>query len=201
MTYEIEMKLDIAPEDIELLLQHPLLIAAASPQKRFLDSRYFDTPALDLMARHAALRVRRIGGLWIQTFKLGGTVTDGLHTRPEWETIVPDNQPHPHLFTDPIIRDVLPDNRIALLQPIFHTEFWRTSWMLDYLGSIIEVALDQGKVSSQGRSTCIHEVELELKSGNADRITTLARELSLTVPLIPESVSKAERGYALYQEW
>lgn len=201
MTNEIELKLNIAPEDVELLLHHPRLVAAGSPQKRFLTSQYFDTPTLDLMALHTALRVRHIGGLWVQTVKIGGTVADGLHIRPEWETVVPDNRPHPHLFTDPVIRTVLTEKRIALLQPVFQTEFWRSIWVLDYAGSVIEVALDQGNVSSQGRSTPIHELELELKSGNADALTRLAYELSQPVPLQPESVSKAERGYALYQEW
>ena len=201
MTNEIELKLNIAPEDVELLLLHPLLTGAGNLQKYFLSSQYFDTPALDQMAQHAALRVRRIGGLWIQTVKIGGTVTEGLHVRPEWETVVPDDRPHPHLFTDPIIRAVLTDSRVALLQPVFKTEFWRSVWVLDYMDSVIEVALDQGDVNSQGRCVPIHELELELKSGNSGTLSRLARELSQRILLQPESLSKAERGYALYQQW
>ncbi len=201
MTNEIELKLTIAAEDIDQLLLHPLLSGARNRQKYFLCSQYFDTPTLDLMAQRAALRVRRIGGLWIQTVKIGGTVTEGLHVRPEWETVIPDDRPHPHLFTDPIIRAVLTDSRVALLQPVFKTEFWRSLWVLDYMDSEIEVALDQGDVNSQGRCVPIHELELELKSGNSDTLSRLARELSQQIPLQPESLSKAERGYALYQEW
>ncbi|MHB1678195.1 MAG: CYTH domain-containing protein [Sulfuriferula sp.] len=201
MINEIELKLNIAPDDIALLLQHPILLAAGKSQTRFLASHYFDTPTLDLMAQHAAFRVRSIGGLWVQTIKIGGNVVDGLHIRPEWETVIPDNQPHPLLFTDPIIRAVLTDNRAALLQPIFQTEFWRTTWLLTYQDSNIEVALDEGDVSSQGRSQPIHELELELKSGNADTLIKLAAELSQHIVLRPESISKAQRGYALYQEW
>ena len=201
MTNEIELKLTIAPHEMYALQQHPILLAAGKPHCRLLLSRYFDTPTLDLMAHHAALRVRRIGGVWIQTIKIGGTAINGLHNRPEWEIVIPDDQPHPLLFTDPIIRTVLTDNRAALLQAVFQTEFWRNTWLIKYQGSSIEVALDQGQVSCQGRSQPINELELELKSGNPDTLHKLAEELSQNVALQPESTSKAQRGYALYQEW
>ena len=201
MPNEIELKLTISPHEAAILMQHPLLVAAGKPQCRLLLSYYFDTPTLDLMAHHAALRVRRIGGLWVQTIKIGGTAVNGLHIRPEWEIVIPDSQPHPLLFTDPLVRTVLTDNRAALLQPIFQTEFWRKTWLLNYQGSSIEAALDQGEVSSQGRRLPINELELELKSGNPDTLSQLADELSQHIVLQPEPVSKAQRGYALYQEW
>jgi len=199
MTTEIELKLKIDPADVNLLLQQPVLIAAGEPHRRLLVSRYFDTPALELMARHAALRVRRIGQQWIQTVKIGGTAVNGLHTRPEWEIPVPDDQPHPELFTEPAVRAVLQEHITSRLQAVFQTEFWRSTWLIDFHDSRIEVALDQGEVGSLRRSEPICEVELELKSGNAEALTALADLLSRHIALMPDSVSKAQRGYALYR--
>lgn len=199
MTTEIELKLKIAPADVNLLLQQPVLAAADEPLRRLLVSRYFDTPALELMARHAALRVRRVGQQWIQTVKIGGTAVNGLHTRPEWEIPVADDQPHPELFTEAAVRAVLSEHIASRLQPVFQTEFWRSLWLIDFHDCRIEVALDQGEVRSLGRSEPICEVELELKSGHAEALTTLADLLSAHIALTPDSVSKAQRGYALYQ--
>lgn len=199
MTDEIELKLAIAPDDIPLLLRHPILLAAGNAQSRLLSSQYYDTPGLDLMARHAAFRVRRIGGLWMQTIKIGGSAVDGLHIRPEWETVLPDGRPQPELFTDPIIRAVLTDDCITQLQPVFQTEFRRTTWLLTYQHSNVEVALDQGEVTSGGHREQISELELELKSGGAGALTALAEELSRHIALQPDSISKAQRGYELYR--
>lgn len=199
MTTEIELKLKIAPADINLFLQLPLLTAAGAPHRRLLVSRYFDTPALELMRCHAALRVRRVGEQWIQTVKIGGTAVNGLHTRPEWEIPVPDSQPHPQLFTEPAVRAILPEPVASRLQPVFQTEFWRSTWLVDFQDSRIEVALDQGEVRSLERSEPICEIELELKSGRTEALIALADQFSRHVALTADSISKAQRGYALYQ--
>ena len=200
MMNEIELKLAIAPNDVAVLINHPLLSNNTS-ECRLLISQYFDTPTLDLMTNQTAFRVRNVGGIWVQTIKIGGSAVNGLHIRPEWEIVIPNNQPHPHLFTDPIIRTILTENRAALLQPVFQTKFWRSTWLIPYRDCQVEVALDQGEVCSQGRSMPIYELELELKSGEPEILPYLALELSQHVKLQPESVSKAQRGYALYQDW
>ena len=199
MTTEIELKLKIAPDAVAILLRHPTLVAIGEPQRKLLLSRYFDTPALDLMAKQAALRVRLVDQQWIQTIKIGGSVVNGLHSRPEWETPIPDDQPHPELFTESSIHDVLQPSVINQLQPVFQTEFWRSTWLIHFHDSLIEVALDQGDITSQGDKALICEVELELKSGQAETLTALAEILGQHITLIPDSISKAQRGYALYQ--
>lgn len=199
MTAEIELKLALAPNAVTAFLQLPILVAAGEPQRKLLLSRYFDTSALDLMTQRAALRVRHIGQQWIQTIKIGGTAINGLHSRPEWETPVPDDQPHPELFSEPYVHTVLTADITKQLHPVFQTEFWRSTWLIDFEGSHIEVALDQGEVSSQGRSAPICEVELELKSGQVNALTDLARIFAQQITLTPDSISKAQRGYALYQ--
>lgn len=199
MTTEIELKLSIAAEEVSIFLQQPILLGANEAQRNLLWSSYFDTATLELMHQHAALRIRRAGELWIQTIKIGGTVIDGMHTRPEWEVLIPDNTLYPALFTDPVVCALLSPGVIQRLQPVFQTEFWRTTWCITHEQSHIEIALDQGSVSSQGRSEAICELELELKSGEAAALSSLARILSQHITLTPDSISKAQRGYALYQ--
>ncbi|MDR3393264.1 MAG: CYTH domain-containing protein [Sulfuriferula sp.] len=199
MTTEIELKLSILPDEVPALLRWPVLVAAGEPRRQLLSSRYYDTPELDLMMRQAAFRVRHTGQSWVQTIKIGGTVVNGLHSRPEWEMAVPDDHPYPELFTAAEVRAVLNAQVVARLQPIFQTVFWRSTWLVDYGNGSIEVALDQGEVSSGGRTAPICEVEFELKSGKADAITRLADTLAQHIKLTPDSVSKAQRGYALYR--
>ena len=198
MTTEVELKLALAPAHVAALKRHPLLLAAGKPLRRNLLSVYHDTPKLALMRHHAALRVRRIGRQWVQTVKIGGGATGGLHQRPEWEAVVPDATVNPALFDAPAVGALLTPARQAKLVPVFETRFWRTTWQVQWGDAQIEVALDQGEVRSGAYSEVICELELELKSGTALALFDLALALAETIPLRPDPVSKAERGYALF---
>jgi inorganic triphosphatase YgiF len=198
MTTEVELKLALATENIPALKRHPLLQAAGTPLRRNLRSIYHDTPKLSLMRHRAALRVRRIGRGWVQTVKIGGGANGGLHQRPEWEVTLPDATPNPALFDAPAVRALITPARQAKLLPVFETRFWRTTWQVQWGNAQIEVALDQGEVRSGAHSQPICELELELKSGPALALFDLALALAETIPLRPDPVSKAERGYALF---
>ena len=200
MTVEIELKLALPPIQAGRLKRHPLLIGAGRPLRRRLVSVYFDTPELDLMCARAALRVRRVGRGWIQTVKIGGGSAGGLHQRPEWETPTRSEAPEPERFAAPEVRKLLTPARLARLRPVFETHFWRDAWTLPVAGGgSIEVALDQGEVSGGGRSQPICEVELELKAGQPAALYDLALDLAADFDLYPDPLSKAERGYALFQ--
>ncbi|BBP03395.1 inorganic triphosphatase [Sulfuriferula plumbiphila] len=200
MTVEIELKLALAPVQAARLKRHALLAGADRPLRRWLVSVYFDTPGLDLMRAQAALRVRRVGRGWVQTVKIGGGSAGGLHQRPEWETPVAGAVPEPGRFDTPAVKALLTPGRVVRLRPLFQTRFWRTAWTLPVSGGgSIEVALDQGEVSSGGRSQPICEVELELKSGQPAALYDLALALAADFDLRPDPVSKAGRGYALFQ--
>jgi len=76
MSVETELKLRIAPEHMARLKRDPLLktMAAGRASTRRLHNVYFDTPSLDLHRHQMALRLRRVGGTWLQTLKGGGGV-------------------------------------------------------------------------------------------------------------------------------
>ena len=87
---EIELKLQIASENIDQLLRHPLLEngAASKRHQEELTSTYYDTPDFSLKSHGASLRLRQTENGWVQTFKAGGKVDAGLHQRNEWEVPV-----------------------------------------------------------------------------------------------------------------
>lgn len=213
---EIELKLLIEPQHADALIRHPLLAryAAEKPHEQQLTSIYFDTPDLEVRRRGGALRVRDVGGAWVQTYKFGGHVNAGMHHREEWETrvngpaldiaalraLLADNHIHGTLLDDATL-----PNRMA---PVFTTHIKRTIWELTLPhGTEVELALDQGTIEYTGNqhkggrqengASAISEVEMELKSGTPHEIFSLALALLDTIPMRIGNVSKAERGYAM----
>lgn len=199
MAIETELKLRIAPEHLARLKRHSLLrsLAVTRPVTRRLYNIYFDTPKLALHRSRIALRLRRVGRLWLQTLKGGGSVKGGLHQRNEWE--VPVRGPALDFsFPDSVEWDKhLPPTLRSKLQPVFVTDFSRSSRMLNFNGAEIELCMDQGEVSTEHHSMSICELELELKSGEPRRLFELALAMLEIVPLELEVVNKAQYGYRL----
>lgn len=201
MDLEIELKLLVAPGDVARLRRGDVLKSAAiaKPVTRTLHSIYFDTPDRDLAKRGMALRLRKAGNRWIQTFKCGGTSGSGLHQREEFDTPVAVQfldlyalmqTPAGELLRDPAFRE--------RLGPAFVTRFRRTTWDVEiHPGETAELALDQGEVIAGAASTPISEVEIELIAGDPVHLFDFAKRLLADVPLRLGNVSKAERGYAL----
>lgn len=202
---EVELKLLLDPADNARLVQHPLLAAHARARQRKarLTARYFDTPDLHLLRHGAGLRVRQVDGQWIQTMKAGGSVQGGLHARLEWEGPVPDDVPRLGKLRQLIGDDahwlaVLDAPQLRQqLAPLFSVEVERSTWELDYDGSIIELVLDEGGIRRQGRHVPVNEIELELKAGHPASLFACALGLLNGLPLQISNVNKAERGYAL----
>jgi len=203
MAVETELKLRIAPEQFARLKRHPLLAKhqRSRPATRRLYNIYYDTPKLELRASGMALRLRRAGRQWLQTLKGGGSVQAGLHRRDEWE--IPVSRAALD-FSSPQAAEWgerLPPRLRKRLQPVFVTDFSRTTRMLEWQGAEIELCMDQGEVCTEQRSLPLCELELELKSGKPQQLFELALALLDIVPLELEPVSKAEQGYRLLREY
>lgn len=201
MQTEIELKLLIDRSDTDRLQAHPLLKSAckSGPQKQKLHSIYFDTPELDLTRLKIALRLRLVGTQWIQTVKGGGKVEGGLHQRQEWEVPVADGKPDFGKLAESPWCSIFTSDLQSRLTPIFVTDFWRTTWLLELADSKVEMALDMGYVQARNEQTPICEIELELKAGDPASLFDLAKTLQASIPLQPEDQSKADRGYTLYR--
>ncbi|EIJ42456.1 hypothetical protein BegalDRAFT_1576 [Beggiatoa alba B18LD] len=200
MSVETELKLRFTPEDAEKIKQHPLLVAVqqmGEPQRLY--NTYFDTADCALLERGIGLRIRRLGDKRIQTVKTAGAVVSGLHQREEWETEVYSDTPDFKLMPKNLLPSrFLHKKNLRNILPIFTTDFVRQIWLIDFNGSHIEVALDQGEVKTLTNRVPLHEIELELKAGVAENLYLLALSFQDYVPLIIENKSKAARGYGLY---
>ena len=198
---ETELKLTLSAKDLPRLLEHELLMVAGKRQK--LWNVYYDTPNLSLMQQGMAVRERKIGRQTLLTVKVAAPSMGGLSQRLEWEAAtVPGQFDFQTLIDDPVLAEqmtMLADQ----LKPIFTTDFVRRSWEVIFRGARIEIAIDQGRITSQrpdGQldTEIISEVELELLDGSPVTLFALARILSRKVRLHPSDLSKAQRGYQLY---
>jgi len=204
MAKEVELKLRLSPSQARRLQAHPVLSGCA-PQKFRLFNTYYDTPEFDLRQRGIALRLRRKGwAVWLMTVKGGDSGAGGLAQRSEWEAPTQLGVFDFSIVTDSSLREFLEAHH-SRLQPVFSTDFTRTAWTLNQGGSIVELALDRGKISALSvadnaapPSESLCEVELELIEGQSpDVLFNLAIELASDLHLHPEILSKAERGFAL----
>ncbi|MDP9108119.1 MAG: CHAD domain-containing protein [Pseudomonadota bacterium] len=203
---EVELKLLVAAADLDAVRNSPLLRRLQRDPPHTVDntSIYFDTPALTLHRHRAGLRLRRSEGGWVQSFKGGGSVVGGLHSRNEFESAVQDQSldlPTLRLLAgkgNPWYRLLGRDGLREQLQPIFVTEIRRTIWQLRTDdGTRIECVLDLGSVTAGARTVPISEMELELKEGPPHALFALALALLDEVPLRLGNTSKAAHGYAL----
>jgi inorganic triphosphatase YgiF len=208
MPQETELKLELHPDDLPRLLAHPLL--GQAPRRERLFNTYFDTSTLTLRAQRMAVRERRVGRRTLLTVKTAGTSIGGLSRRGEWEAACrPGRFDFAALVDDEALAQQLQCVAWQLV-PVFRTDFTRRSWILPHGGAVVEVALDQGAITTgnaQGhRRQAILELELELLSGPVDALLDLAHTLALGpigqaaqgLRLLPAQRSKAERGYALF---
>lgn len=200
---EIELKLAVDGTDLPSLRRHPLLRQKAieGPLRRKVFSLYFDTPGLTLRQRRMALRMRKTGGKWLQTLKTTGSSTGGLHQRGEWEFALRTPVLDLSLFSETPLAGVPNRKNLHLaLKPVFSTGFYRTTWLVELApGQRVEVALDQGVIRSDTREAPICEVEIELVEGSATAVFDVALVLFEHISLRPDILTKAERGYRLFQ--
>jgi triphosphatase len=201
MPTETELKLQL-PATLQRVDSHELL-ARLKPDLRSRGTRkilrnvYFDTAERDLAKRGMALRVREIGRKRIQTLKVPNSGSLGLQSFRELEAELPNALPSLAKVGDRALARELRQSIWPKLQPVFHTDFERTSWRLPYRSSEIEVSLDRGSIRAGDREEPIHELEIELMDGDRVDLWGAAEELLDIVPFRLGHATKAARGYAL----
>jgi inorganic triphosphatase YgiF len=191
MNHEIELKLEIAPDATERLLEQSWLGDSKRRSQRQL-SVYFDTPDGELRRRGYTLRVRSAGDRFIQTVKSieGGA---GLFARGEWEYQIDGPEPDAERLGSTPLAGL----DVAGLDPIIRSEVERTACRLSRNGAEIELDFDRGTMAAAGREVAVAEVEIELVRGDAGSAISLARRIASEVPVKLGVLSKAERGFAL----
>ncbi|NUF26681.1 CYTH domain-containing protein [Gilliamella sp. ESL0254] len=212
MSNEIELKFEINTSDIASFksfldqwsdCDEAEFSAISSTKRSFtklnLTNTYYDTNDHYLRNHGCGLRVRGSDDGLVKRFEItlkrDKKSIAGLHERAEFNVDLPDSVPD--LTVLPC--HALPNGcDVALLQrdlqPLFTTDFERQAWLISFANSEIEVALDQGQISSNNQSIPIKEVELEIKQGNKQDLLNFAIELT-RFNLHLFSQSKASRGY------
>ena len=203
MHEELELKLAVTPDDLRRLRRDPLIRSLAHSRARTkqLHTTYFDTPSLELRRRGMALRVRRVGNRRVQTLKVPGDGESGLQHYREYETEIAADTPDIERIDDANLRRLLaPEGVISDLKPVFTTAVSRSSLPLKLDDCEVELALDSGEITANGRTLPICEAELELVAGSSQRIFELALALHKRIAFRLETRTKAARGYHLSAE-
>jgi len=197
MGNEIELKLEVAPRDLQKLKAARAFgpFKGKTTQTENLVSVYFDTPKRKLQRKGVSLRIRKIGDERLQTIKT--EASDDAFGRGEWERRIKGENPDLRKARGTPLAPVLTNKVRRQLRPVFETRVRRTSMPLRWNGSRIEMALDEGQVRAGSRSAAIGEVELELKRGRAIDLFRLAHVIGDIVPVRLALKSKSQRGYQL----
>lgn len=204
MQKETEIKLRASRETLDALRDHPALKKRNKSgwEPRELFNQYYDTPDRELARARVALRMRRDGEQFIQTLKTRGQSVAGLSERNEWDWYLEKNKLDLKKLDDQCWPAALADLDKKQLKPIFSTDFTRQraeiAWGRGKTKVVIEAALDLGKVIAGKQEEEICELELELRQGEPSALLELALELAADLPLMPCDISKAERGYRLF---
>ena len=200
MRDEYELKLAVPRKHLSALERHALIRSAMREKKKRsrLVTTYFDTPENGLRKRGMALRVRHAGQRRVQTLKAAAGGAGSGHHHHEYEVEIEGDRPDISLIQPPRMRKLLSRNKLdRSLTPVFTTDIKRDSIPLRFADSHIELALDVGRIRSDGHEREVCEAELELTSGPRAGMIMLALALCGSVPFRLESRTKAALGYAV----
>lgn len=191
---EIEIKLAATPAMLETLRLHPLLVG--EDRTATLVTTYFDTSDGRLRRGGAALRIRDDGSGREQTLKLGSPHGATVR-RNEWNVALAADIPEPSDFPKNARSTLARLLDGEAVEPVATTRIERTTRLLHFGGSAIEIAFDVGAVQAGGREDAVCELEMELVEGHLADVIALALKLPLGPDLSWSISSKAERCHAL----
>ena len=203
---EFELKFEIPPTHLKSVA---VAVLEGKATRQRLQASYFDTPDGVLAAHSMVVRLRKEGRRWVQTAK--GSTADVLErlehnvtVAPQSAGVVPVLDLSRHRGT-PVGKAIgkalgLKGNETApSLELLYATDVQRISRQVGYGSSIVEIALDQGRVFANGRSQSICELEVELKQGVPVDAVDLARQWSAAHGLWISTIAKSMKGQRLRQ--
>ncbi len=190
---EVELKLEILPDDLDRLLGSDLF---DKPFMAILQrSTYFDTGDNALFSSGFTLRIRQEDDRRVQTIKATGPAAS-IFARSEWETPVAGQEPILDQ-SSPLINEFGDQARDVV--PKFEVINERRIWTFRENGSEIEIAVDEGRARAIDREAPFVDVELELKDGDQRDLFIVARKIEAVIPVRFGVLSKAERGFRLLE--
>jgi triphosphatase len=194
---EIELKLQLPPGS-RAVLEASSVFATAQAKQLHLVTTYFDTPNGVLEKAGLTLRVRRSGDSLIQTVKSCAGGRGVAINRSEWEWQIDQDEPDVERLAKARKLVKLVKQIKGRLEPVFITDIRRTIRLLHLDGrSVVEAAIDVGRIRAGAASEPVSEVELELKGGDLGPMYRLAHHLQSLAPMWISKESKAARGWHL----
>jgi inorganic triphosphatase YgiF len=196
---KVERELKFAADRATLDSAHalPLLGGPKRGLSRRLESVYFDTEDDDLARAGVALRVRRDKRAFIIGLKRAADANRGVFERDELEAPAPSGEPEPALLGDAAARDIAKIVGGKALVRKFGSDIRRATRTVLFGSATIEVALDSGFLFAGGRREALHEIELELKSGEPAELFGYGLAVLDALPVRLCVESKAERAAGL----
>ena len=155
------------PEEIARIAALPLLAEAepASDQTGRLTATYFDTPKHEFRKAGLSVRLRRKGDETIQTIKAEKGARGIVLDRNEWEVPVRGDGLDFEAAARTALKPFLA-NGCDEIRPAFTVESDRLAYEVRLGGGVVEVVLDDVRVSAGEKSRRFGEVEIELKDGH-----------------------------------
>jgi triphosphatase len=194
---EIELKFQLSPGS-RAVLEASSVFAAAEARQLHQLTTYFDTPDGVLEKAGLTLRVRQSGNTRIQTVKSRSNGRGAALNRSEWEWQIGQDRPDVERLAKTRKLAKVAKQIKGRLEPVFITDIRRTIRLLHLdRKSIVEAAIDVGRIRAGVVSEAVSELELELKGGDLGTMYRLAVQLQALAPLWISTESKAARGWHL----
>lgn len=203
---EIELKYSLLDEKIvndvsedEILGQYKV---EGSENLTDLHAIYFDTEDKILNKNHIAFRYRREGKRNVATLKWGGETENALHQREELNAYLeagdlPDTPDISVFSQSDKGKEIIEMIEAKILEPIMEVNVIRYSWQIEDEDTVLEICFDKGEIVVSAETDPVHEMEIELITGNPEKLKLLGEKLADKYDLKPEKRSKYERGLAL----
>ena len=189
MGIEFELKYRANPDQQQALLDR----FAGRGRAITMETTYYDTPDRFLSARHITLRRRMENGVAVCTVKT--PAANGA--RGEWDCLCEDI----HTAIEKLFKAGAPEYLLLLtmatLEPTCGARFTRQAIDIETPDFSAELAIDRGVLLGGGREEPLCEVELELKSGDANAMIAYMAELAAQYGLVTEPHSKFRRAKRL----
>ena len=191
---EFELKFSTDAAGLRRTHQLPRLGGHPVSRARHLVTVYYDTAQGQLLQNGISLRLRKVGrGRGVMTFKAPPLHSTSSFLRREVEIPAGSNGFELSGFDLEIQNLIRKVTRGAPLIERYATDFRRKTVEVNTGGSTIEIALDSGSFIAGAKTHPLHEVEIELKSGDCADAIGWAKNIALEAKLRLETVSKAER--------
>ena len=193
---EFEIKL-LLPEG-QCSASGKLLANASLVRTDELSAIYFDTNDWSLRQVSALLRIRSDGQEIEQTCKFwdGGDGSSRVN-REEWSCPLTEPKIDMEAFPSKLQKRIRKFLSGKTLQPYADISTRRTSGLVAFGASLIEVAIDQVTISAAEDKRHFSEIEMELKQGKASDIFRYIMASPVATDMRWSIKSKADRGYEL----